>query len=126
MTLSQLYAINDAQRFPCAHEVARPSTLFYADFKVAEAFGIKATYETFRNCGDLTSRDPKEVTELYVALNHLLFEANARNEELKAKGLFSPRTKKLENYYLRRQEDVKKITYTWSEEDRQHFFLVTD
>lgn len=42
MNPMQLYAINDAQRFPSfsgePSEEDRPSTLFYADFKVAEPF----------------------------------------------------------------------------------------
>lgn len=121
-----IYGLNDAQRFPCSHVVDRPSTLFYADFKVAERFGIAAVWDTFRRCGDLKERDTKEVTELYVVLNHLEWEAHDKNEELKANGKYSPCLIKAEPFYSRKQGEIRRLVDGWSDENKVHFFKVTD
>lgn len=119
MNPMQLYAINDAQRFPSfsgePSEADRPSTLFYADFKVAEAYGIKAVKDTFKNCGDLIKRDWKEVAELSVVLNHLLWEAYYAGMEELAK-LYDKLWKEVHGYCL-----------TWEDEERAtYYFKLTD
>lgn len=119
MDLAQLYALSDKQRFPAfggtPSEADRPSTLFWADFKVAEAFGEKAIRETFQNCGDLNRRDWKEVAELAVVLNHLLWDAhNAHNEPLA----------RLYDGYWRA---VNGICSSWMDEERtSYYFQLTD
>ena len=119
MNPMQFYALNDAQRFPSfsgePSEADRPSTLFYADFKVAEAYGIKAVKDTFKNCGDLTKRDWKEVAELSVVLNHLLWEAYyAKNEPLA-------------KLYDKLWREVDGLCHSWTDEDRAtYYFNLTD
>lgn len=119
MDLQQLYALSDKQRFPAydgtPSEEDRPSTLFYADFKVAEAFGEKSVKDTYKNCGDLSERDWKEVAELSVALNHLLWEAyNAHNEPLA----------RLYDGFWR---EVDGICSSWEDEERaDYYFRLTD
>lgn len=124
MTLNQLYALSD--RFPAYYyDENRPSTVFYADLKVAMAFGIRAVWDTLKRCGDLTKRDPYEVTELYVVLNHLLWEIAAAfgNEpptpEYKVHKIYTAFEKK---YNAIKDE----IVPTWTDEQREHFFRVID
>lgn len=121
-----LYSKSDRERFPSFHQVEnRPSTLFYADLKVAMAFGIRAVWDTLKNCGDLTKRDPKEVTELYVVLNHLMWEIAGHFGNA-----VPPPTYKIHKVYKAFEKAFNKIgteiAPTWSDEDREHFFLVTD
>lgn len=119
-TLQQLYAINDAQRFPSfgPTDAPRASTLFYADFKVAEAFGTRALRDTYRNCGDLRTRDPKEVTELAVVANHLMWEAHDHGNDTLLK------------FYREIWDECNAAAYgddsTWTKAYRRHFFQVTD
>ena len=124
--MSNLYALSDRERFPAFHySENRPSTLFYADLKVAMAFGIRAVWDTLKRCGDLAERDPYEVTELYVVLNHLMLEVAAKfgNQppppNYKAHKMFKAFEKK---FYLIRDE----IVPAWSEEQQAHFFRVID
>lgn len=74
--LAALYAQTDAERFPAsqlAEGLERASSLYYADFKVAIPFGIKAVENTFANARYKTS-DYKMVTELAVVMNNLCWE----------------------------------------------------
>lgn len=119
MNLAQLYALNDKQRFPAYNgtpsEDERPSTLFWADFKVAEAFGLEAVRETFVNCGDLNRRDWKEVAELSVVLNHLLWDAHQNSNE------------SLARTYDRLWRIVHNICSAWTDEERvSYYFRLTD
>ena len=121
MNLAQLYALNDKQRFPSFGFAGnpsgeeRPSTLFYADFKVAEAFGLDAVRETFQNCGDLNRRDWKEVAELAVVLNYLLWDAHDRGD------------KSLEKLYTEYWHKVNSICSAWTDEARaEYYFRLTD
>ena len=119
MNPMQLYALNDAQRFPSfsgtPSEADRPSTLFYADFKVAELYGIEAVKNTFKNCGDLTKRDWKEVSELSVVLNHLLWEAYHAGKEELAK------------LYDKLWREVDGLCHSWTDEERvSYYFNLTD
>ena len=114
--LQSLYAINDAERFPSfGDDGKRPSTLFYADFKVAEAFGFESVCETMERCGDLKTRNPAGVTELYVVLNHLIWEANERGNT------------ELQNYYQAAYDRIDaEIVPAWSDADRTRFYEITD
>lgn len=89
--LGALYALSDAERFPAsqlAEGLERESTLFWADFSVADRFGIKAIRETFANA-HFETRGYKVVTELAVVLNHKIWEwyekAENANDERKRK-----------------------------------------
>lgn len=114
--LQALYSLNDAERFPSFNDDGkRPSTLFYADFKVAEAFGFKSVRDTMERCGDLKMRDPAEVTELYFVLNHLIWNAHeCGNSEL-------------QSYYQAAYDRISaEIVPTWSEADRTRFYAIID
>lgn len=124
--MNRLYALSDRERFPAFHySDNRPSTLFYADLKVAMAFGIRAVWDTLKNCGDLTRRNPYEVTELYVVLNHLMCEIAAKFE-----GKMPPPTYKVHKMFkafakmFNRIRD--EIVTGWTEEQQAHFFRVID
>lgn len=114
--LQALYSLNDAQRFPSfADDGKRPSTLFYADFKVAEAFGLNAIKETMERCGNLATRAPAEVTELYIVLNHLIWDAYERgNTELRSV------------YQIVYDRIDGEIVPAWSDADRSRFYQITD
>lgn len=63
-------AIPDRDRFPSFRDDGkRPSTLFYMDIEIAQRFGLRATWETLRRYGDLKTRNPYEVTELYIIIS---------------------------------------------------------
>lgn len=120
-SLRRLYALTDAERFPAAHQLdegqERPATLFYADFKVAEAFGAKAVRDTMRNCGDLRKRDWKEVVELIAVLNNLGREAHLRGD------------KPLADYYFRHYQFVDAVAkerIAGDEEKANYLFRITD
>lgn len=117
MNPMMLYALNDAQRFPSfgMPEDKRPSTLFYADFKVAEARGEEAIKDTYKNCGDLTKRDWKEVAELSLVLNHLLWEAYHAGKE------------ELSKLYDKLWKEVHGFCLTWEDEElATYYFDLTD
>lgn len=126
MTLNQLYALSDRERFPAYYyDENRPSTVFYADLKVAMAFGIRAVWDTLKRCGDFTKRDPYEVTELYVVLNHLLWEIAAAfgnkppTQEYKIYKVYTAFEKKYNTI-------SDEIVPTWTDEQREHFYRVID
>lgn len=80
---ANLYALSDAERFPAsqlAEGLERESTLFWADFSVADCFGISAIEDTFKRCYFKTS-GYKVVTELAVVLNHKIWQWYGRAEE---------------------------------------------
>ena len=109
----ELYAKADKERFPSFHEVERPSTLFYADIKTAEPYGINAVKETLEAC-HLEWRDPRDLTELYTVLNALIWEAYESKQEA------------LYNLYSAYYNKIYDMSEGWSEEEQEHFFLVTD
>ena len=84
---AQLYALADKERFPSLvlDGDERPSTLFYADFKVDEPLGPAALRGTMRRCGDIERLDMKEVGELVVALDHLAWEADRAGRTAQAR-----------------------------------------
>lgn len=120
------YATSDKDRFPSFAqecEAARPSTCFYADLKVAEAFGVSAVKDTLVRCGDLHKRNPYEVTELYLVLNNLMWEL--------ADGCYAPDLKsrrgKLYALYQQWYNTIDDIAGSeWPEAAQLHFYSVTD
>lgn len=113
------YELSDAERFPAAHETSegRPETLFWADFKVAEAFGMRAVRDTFANCGDLNTRDWKETVELVAVLNHLGWEAHQAGHL------------RLSDYYFAKYRTVDAVAKERIGEDSaraQYYFAVMD
>ena len=118
-------AIPDRDRFPSFRDDGkRPSTLFYMDIEIAQRFGLRATWETLKRCGDLKTRDPYEVTELYVALNYLMHELIAR-----IGGTMPPpksRAGKIYRAYEKMFRQIDDIAAEWPEEARRHFYLITD
>ena len=128
--IQKLYALSDRERFPsCAnveYETKRPSTIFFPDFVVAEAYGLSAVEDTMERCGDLTKRGHKEVTELYMALNHLMIRLYQRVGE---KEITEGETGLAKIYWLydrvfNRIRD--EIVPAWSDEDREYFWAITD
>lgn len=113
--LSRLYSLSDAERFPSFQETKqeRPSTLFYADIKVAERFGLRAVRETLRDC-HIEQRGASVLTELYIAINHLIWEAYDRGNE------------ELQEIYQNMYEKIYEMSDSWTKAEREHFFLVTD
>lgn len=86
--LHNLYAINDAERFPAsqlADGLERESTLFWADFCVAERFGIGEIRQSLINC-NFKSRSYRVLTELAVVLNHKIWEWHEKTERAAADG----------------------------------------
>ena len=117
-------AIPDRDRFPSFNDDGkRPSTLFYMDIEIAQRFGLRATWETLKRCGDLKTRDPYEVTELYMALNHLMHELVAR---LGAMPPPKSRAGRIYTAYEKMYRQIDEIAETWNKDARRHFFLITD
>ncbi len=119
-------AIPDRDRFPSFNDDGkRPSTLFYFDIEiVAQRFGLRATWETLRRCGDLAKRDPYEVTELYIALNYLMNELVAR-----IGGELPPpksRAGKIYKAYEKMYRQIDDLAPNWPEDARSHFYRITD
>ena len=116
--LQALYALSDAERFPAsqpAEGLKRPSTLFYADFKVAVPFGMDAVRDTWNRC-QFKNRNYKVLTELAGVLNHLGWEYYN-----------NPKYKDLSDFFFNRYEEV----YAWAgenlkDEEARHFFAVLD
>lgn len=123
MTLLELYALTDAQRFPCAYpegEQGRPSTLFWSDFTVAEVLGKKALEDTWTKVGDINKLQPAVLTELIVVLNHKLWQFHDMGR------MSSPMYDLYEKWYNQARKRAVSPSNGWSQEDRDHFFYVTD
>lgn len=79
------YAQNSKEQFPSYDEATqekRVGTTFYADFKVAEAFGKSAVNDTWRRAWNGWKDDCKYCVELCVVTNHLCWEHHGGNEDL--------------------------------------------
>lgn len=113
--LARLYAHSDRERFPASMPTdrERESTLYYADFKTAEAFGLDAVRDTLRNCGPLEQLPPLYATELATVANHLLWECYQTNPELA-------------DIYRKIWDTISDLARTWDEADALHFWQVTD
>lgn len=117
-TFSMPAAIADRDIMPSYNDDGkRPETLFYFDLAVALPFGYKAVRETLDRVGDIAKRDPYEVTELYMALNHLLWRIADEGADREGK-------------IYRAIEDmhnaIDELAPTWDEESRRHFYEITD
>lgn len=126
MMLNIPQAIPDRDRFPSFNDDGkRPSTLFYMDLEIAQRFGLRATLETLRDCGDLTKRDPYEVTELYMALSYLMNGIAARHENTipPAKSYMGKMYSAYEKVYRRIDDE---IVPQWTDEAQTHFYRITD
>lgn len=114
------YGISDAKRFPAFYSevnAERPDTTFYADFKVAEPYGLKAVRGTYRRIG-VKSRDWKEQVELAVVLNHLLWEEYERHPD-------SPT--ELYNFYTEKYYGLMAMFNRWTDEQKLEYkFKVLD
>lgn len=67
------YAKTDKERFPghSDYEKDRPGTTFYADFRVAEQFGMPSIKETYGRVLNEWGRNAKYWTEVALVLNQL-------------------------------------------------------
>lgn len=70
------YATSDKEKFPSFDQEwneKRVDTTFYADFSVADAYGIDAIKDTYKRAFDSWKSDYRYFTELVGALNHKLW-----------------------------------------------------
>lgn len=116
-----LYGLNDAQRFPCAYpegEEGRPSTLFWADFSVADAFGVSSVEDTYRRIGNIKKLQPEVLVELIVVLNHKLWQHyESGNDDL---------YKCYDKWYNICNDYARSDENGWTQAQRDHYFYVTD
>lgn len=83
-TAMRAYAHNDKEHFPCmngADDNERPSSLFYADFSVADCWGASAVIDTYNRAQEWKN-DVKMFTELVIVLNHKIWEYYQNNDKL--------------------------------------------
>lgn len=137
-SLTRLYALSDAERFPAsqlADGLERASSLYYADFKVAIPFGMPSVRDTFSRCYYKTA-GYKMVTELAVVLNRLGWEYYDKGNMLKAnpppadKEKIEKAVKKSEElaaYFFERFNEVN----DWASEnlkgdEAKHYYAVLD
>ena len=76
-TAMKRYGTPDRLWFECAYpewQEQRPSSTFYADFSVADVFGLKAIEDTYRRSFDGWKSDVKMFTEMVAVLNHKIWE----------------------------------------------------
>ena len=115
-----LYGISDAKRFPAFYSevnAERPDTTFYADFKVAEPYGLKAVKGTYRRIG-ATKRDWKEQVELAAVLNHLLWEEYDRHPAAPTE---------LYNFYTEKYYKLMEMFSKWKDQEKLEYqFKVLD
>lgn len=57
-------------------------TTFYYDFSIADRFGEKAVRSTYRDAFNGWKHDYKYLTELYLVLNHKIWELYESNKSL--------------------------------------------
>ena len=123
VNMFELYAVSDAERFPCAYpegEQGRPSTLYWADFSVAEKFGVKALKDTWAKVGDIKELDPAVLTELIVVLNHKLWQCHDLGQ------METEKYKLYEKWYNKAMDHAVSTNNGWTDAQREHFFYVTD
>lgn len=89
MTLQQammMYAIPDKERFTCSYpewQKMRISSTFFADFSVADCYGVNAIKDTFKRAFGAWKSNYKMLTELCASLNHKIWQHyDEGNEEL--------------------------------------------
>ena len=90
MTLQEammMYATPDKTKFECAYpewQEKRPESTFYADFSVADCYGVKAINDTYKRAFDGWKSNVKMFTELVAALNHKIWAWHEVNDEYAA------------------------------------------
>lgn len=57
-------------------------TTFFEDFSIADAFGVKAVKDTYKNGLEYAKTDYKVLTEFVMVLNWKIWQHNERNPEL--------------------------------------------
>lgn len=79
-----MYGSSDKDKFECSYpewQGQRPDTTFYADFSVADVYGVKAIEDTYlRSFGGWKS-NVKMLTELVCVMNHKLWFWHEENVE---------------------------------------------
>lgn len=82
------YAKTDKEWFPgySDYEKDRPGTTFYADFRVAEPFGMPSIKETYGRVLNEWGRNAKYWTEVTLVLNQLCWIWNGHSEEWSKRG----------------------------------------
>lgn len=60
----------------------KPFTTFYYDFTIADAFDAKGVKDTYTRVMKSWSHDYKYITELYLVLNHKIWELYEVNRDL--------------------------------------------
>ena len=92
----------------------KPFTTFYYDFTIADAFDEKAVRDTYKRVMKSWSHDYKYLTELYLVLNHKIWELYESNRILA-------------QVYDELWRDCGKWCDTWLPEDElEYFYRVTD
>lgn len=79
-----MYGTPDKEKFPCAYpewEEQRPDSTFYADFSVADCYGVKAINDTYNRAFNEWKSNYKMLTELVGALNHKIWYWHQVNNE---------------------------------------------
>lgn len=104
MTMLELYATTDKEKFPCAYpeyEKMREGTTFFADLYVAYATGgAKAIEDTYKRSMKSYKNNVKYLTELVVSLNHLLWMLHDRVGECPSTRLLHDLFYKCRNHCL--------------------------
>jgi len=59
----------------------KPISTFYEDFSIADAFGVNAIRDTYKQAFENWKSDYKMLTELVMVLNWKIFEHYERNEK---------------------------------------------
>ena len=126
--LGALYSLTDAKRFPgaqLAEGLERESTLFWADFSVADRFGLSAINDTFKRCYYKT-RGYKVVTEFAVVLNNKIWQWHdlAEREENEVKRAYCEKVQDLYNRFF--QEVVGFVDSSFSEKEAEFYYRITD
>lgn len=57
-------------------------TTFFMDFSIADGFGKSAIQETYNNAMNCWKDDYKFITELYIVLNHKIWQWYETNEDV--------------------------------------------
>lgn len=71
-----MYSTPDKEKFICSYpqyQEKRPESTFYADFSVADVYGIKAIKDTYMRCFKGWKENVKMFTEFTAMLNHKLW-----------------------------------------------------
>lgn len=92
----------------------KPITSFWADFSIADKFGVKGIKETFSNIFEEWKDNYKYLTELVLVLNQKIWQWYEKNEQL-AK-LYNELWQKADSYAC---ENLKG-------EEMEYFYMTTD